>query len=87
MLVAFYQAAGGPGWHDDRNWNSPSAIGTWYGVRTDANGSVTELDLEDNGLSGTLTPRLGELAQLRRLVLEGTGSPEGFRPSWGTWAT
>ncbi len=83
VLVAFYQAAGGPGWHDDRNWNSPSAIGTWYGVRTDANGSVTELDLEDNGLSGTLTPRLGELAQLRRLVLEGNGITGRVPPELG----
>ena len=46
-------------------------ISEWYGVTTDGNGRVTELDLDGNQLSGEIPPELGNLANLTRLYLDG----------------
>ena len=83
VLVAFYTATGGPGWDQDGNWNSASAIGTWYGVETNSAGFVTELELDDNNLSGSLPARLGDLAQLERLVLDGNEISGRIPPELG----
>ena len=83
VLVAFYNATGGPGWDNDRNWNGVSAIGTWYGVTTNSAGFVTELSLEDNDLTGTLPAQLGNLAQLERLVLDGNRLSGRIPPELG----
>ena len=69
-LIAFYNATGGPGWQDNRDWNGVSSIGTWHGVDTNSDGFVTELSLPENNLTGTLPAQLGDLAHLRRLVLD-----------------
>ena len=71
VLIDLYNATGGAGWESSGNWNTPSRIGNWYGVETDAAGFVTELSLENNNLTGTLPAQLGNLAELRRLVLNG----------------
>ena len=68
-LVALYRATGGANWTDSTNWLSDAHIGKWYGVTTDIEGRVTGLDLGDNGLSGDLPPGLGNLANLRELLL------------------
>ncbi len=68
-LVALYHATGGAGWTDSANWLSDVHIGAWYGVATDADGRVIELDLAENGLSGELPPGLSNLASLRELLL------------------
>jgi len=68
-LVALYHATRGGGWTYSTNWLSDAHIGEWYGVATDADGRVIELDLGDNGLSGQLPARLGNLTNLRELLL------------------
>ena len=83
VLVALYNATGGSGWDQDRNWNSPSAIGTWYGVSTNSAGFVTELELDENNLTGSLPTQLGDLAQLERLVLDGNGISGPIPPELG----
>lgn len=83
VLIDFYSATGGAGWEVDRNWNSPNAIGTWYGVDTNAEGSVVELVLDDNNLTGTLPAGLGSLAELRRLVLDGNSLSGRIPPELG----
>ena len=84
ILVEFYNATGGPGWHQSRNWNSTSPIGSWYGVTTNYGGSVTELELDDNGLTGTLPARLADLPYLRRLVLDGNEISGPIPPELGS---
>ena len=70
-LVAFYHAAGGANWENNRNWLSSAPIGEWYGVTVDFNGRVVELSLYHNGLSGEIAPELGNLENLEALTLIG----------------
>ena len=76
-LVAFYNATGGPTWWNNENWLSNAPIHDWYGVNTNAEGRVTELDFSGssqfsggNNLSGHLPAELGNLADLQGLYLE-----------------
>ena len=69
ILVAFYNATDGPNWVNDTNWLTDAPLGDWHGVRADAAGRVTALELEENGLSGSMPSDLGRLAQLARLEL------------------
>lgn len=83
VLITLYNATGGPAWDEDRNWTTPSSIGTWYGVETNAQGFVTELVLDDNNLAGTLPGQLGDLAHLERLVLDGNEISGSIPPELG----
>ena len=72
-LVAFYNATGGSNWTDNTNWLSNGHIDEWYGVTTDDSGRVTELNLEENQLSGVIPSSLGDLTNLTRLNLNKNG--------------
>ena len=69
-LAALYQSTNGPNWSNRSNWLSDSPLGSWYGVSTDAQGRVTELNLAYNNLSGSIPPELGQLVRLKTLNLE-----------------
>ena len=68
-LIALYNAAGGPDWHDNSNWLSQKPFSTWFGVTTASNGCVTRLDLQNNNLTGSIPPELGSLPMLQSLDL------------------
>ena len=68
-LVALYNATDGGHWRNRTNWASDAPLASWYGVTTDSNGHVTELDLSDNQLSGALPADLADLEQLEALYL------------------
>ena len=68
-LVALYNATNGPNWKNNTNWLSDKPLGEWFGVTTDASGRVTELQLGDNRLTGTIPSSLGNLTNLRLLWL------------------
>ena len=69
-LVALYDATDGPDWENNTNWLSDEPLDEWYGVTTDfKNKRVTHLDLQDNKLSGELSPELGSLFNLKGLYL------------------
>ena len=68
-LVSLYQATDGTNWAQKDNWLSNASIATWYGVKTDDDGRVTELALAGNNLKGTL-PDLSALTQLTILALD-----------------
>ena len=69
-LTALYNSAGGASWTDKTNWRSPTEpLNTWFGVKVDGNGNVTELALPGNNLSGPLPAELGSLASLTTLDL------------------
>lgn len=75
-LIAIYNATDGPNWINNTNWNTAAPLDTWYGVKTNANGCVTVLDMNPintpnggNGLKGMLPNELGDLSQLQTLDL------------------
>ena len=68
-LVALYNATGGPNWTNNANWLTFAPISQWHGVTTDGNGRVTNLDLNDNLLTGTIPAQVGNLSKLQRLNL------------------
>ena len=63
-LEAFYDATGGAGWMESKNWKTSAPLGEWYGVTTDAAGRVTRLELTRNGLTGQIPAALGSLSNL-----------------------
>ena len=81
VLEAFYDATGGPGWTNRTNWKTSAALSEWYGVTTDGSGRVTELNLNDNGLTGPIPPVLVNLANLEVLYLW-TNDLTGPVPAW-----
>ena len=83
-LVALYNATDGPNWANNENWLTEAPLEDWYGVDTDASGRVVRLVLAGHfddevrvfvpfGLSGTLPPELGLLAELEVLDLQING--------------
>ena len=71
VLVALYNATGGPNWTNNTNWLTDAPMGQWHGVTTDVSGRVTQLDLDNNGLTGQLPPELDNLDKLELLALSG----------------
>ena len=66
-LVTLYHETNGPSWHSNMHWlNGP--VSTWHGI-TITNERVTVIDLNNNGLQGTLPEELGELTSLTTLDL------------------
>ena len=63
-LVALYNATDGANWTTNMNWSSEEPLSSWSGVTTNTDGRVTELDLDGNGLDGTLPAALGDLSEL-----------------------
>lgn len=69
VLVAIYNALRGRVWTNRTNWLSSLPLGAWHGVTVNSDGRVTGLDLRSNGLSGELPTELGDLVELKSLML------------------
>ena len=74
-LVALYNSTNGENWVNKSGWIVPGTVGDspcgWFGVACDA-GRVTELNLPGNGLEGVLPVEISNLAELKKLNLNGT---------------
>ena len=69
-LAALYESTNGTGWTISNGWlNNDVSLGRWYGVQTDSIGRVTTLDLNRNGLSGSIPSTLGLLQNLKKLSI------------------
>ena len=79
-LIALYKQTNGPNWKNKKNWSALAPLGEWYGVTTDADGRVTQLNLEDNDLSGLLPPTLSSLVNLKTLNLAANPGLSGPLP-------
>ncbi|HMN29269.1 MAG TPA: hypothetical protein PKE45_14055, partial [Caldilineaceae bacterium] len=82
-LVALYQATNGAGWVNRTNWLANSQVCTWFGV-TCVGGSVTQLRLQSNGLSGTIPATLADLTALNWLELQYNQLTGTIPPQLGT---
>ena len=79
ILVALYEATGGPGWEYSTNWLTDAPLDEWYGVSTDWVGRVVRLELDGRwdyergelvpSLKGPLPAEIGGLDNLRYLSL------------------
>ena len=68
-LVALFAATDGDNWVNNENWLSNAPLDRWHGVSTDGDERVTDLELFENELRGTIPPELARLANLTRLIL------------------
>ena len=68
VLVSLYNNTNGPGWAHQDGWLSSNTPCSWYGVTCEG-GHVQELYLDNNKLSGSIPPELGDLASLQELYL------------------
>ena len=69
MLVALYNATGGPNWTNNSNWLSNQPLSEWFGVTVDTTDRVEHLNLSSNNLRGTLPTGLAQLSNLKSLNL------------------
>ena len=80
-LIALYNATDGANWTDNTNWVTNAPVGQWYGVTTNGNGRVTEINLTRNQLKGEIPPELANLTNLKVLALGGN-ELTGTIPAW-----
>ena len=70
-LTALYHATNGDNWRNNTNWLTDAPLEDWDGVTTNGDGRVTELDFQENNLSGPMPPEIGNLVELTSLWLRG----------------
>ncbi|MGG7666711.1 T9SS type A sorting domain-containing protein [Dyadobacter sp. BHUBP1] len=71
-LISLYNSTNGPAWFQKAGWNPVGIPGDspcgWYGVTCEG-GRVTGLNLLQSGLDGSIPPAIGNLDQLKTLIL------------------
>ena len=86
-LEALYEATDGQSWTNNGNWLTDAPLGDWYGVTTNDDGRVVELNLGSNGLSGTLPGELGLMSELEILWLHRNELTGSIPPELGDLAS
>lgn len=83
-LISIYNSTNGALWTNKTGWNPSGSVGdspcSCYGV-TCMNNRVTELNLQNNGLRGTLPADIGNLSALVLLNLKGN-DPASWQGSY-----
>ena len=67
-LVALYNSTNGPNWSVTWDLNQPMT--TWFGLTFNGDGCIERMNLIQNGLSGSLPTEIGEVLNLKWLVLD-----------------
>ncbi len=70
ILILLYCATDGDNWTDNTGWGNSTLSDTWHGVKLDASNRVSELELSNNNLTGSIPAELGNLSNLERLYLD-----------------
>ena len=82
VLLALYEATGGPNWNRSDNWLTDAPLGNWYGVWHDGR-RFWGLGLHDNNLTGRIPEELGNLSALVVLKLDGNNLTGEIPPELG----
>ena len=84
-LSTFYDATNGRVWESTYTWMEDTPLGEWYGVKTNPEGRVTELELPSiqPSLSAEALSHLGDLSELEKLYLRYTVLSDGLPPEIG----
>lgn len=80
VLKALYDATNGDLWHDNTNWLSDEPVFLWTGLQLNEVGRVESIQLDGNGLIGTIPPQIQHLEDLESLHL-GDNNLEGLFPT------
>ncbi|CAN0241915.1 unnamed protein product, partial [Ascophyllum nodosum] len=63
ILVKLYWSTNGDNWDRRDGWlDNTLNLGSWFGVKTNDEGRVVELNLSSNNLRGAIPPDLGKLS-------------------------
>jgi Leucine-rich repeat (LRR) protein len=85
-LIALYNSTGGDSWTNNSGWDvnaSPCDVtNDWYGITIEG-GEVTYLYLQNNNLTGSIPPEIGNLTGLIRLYLYGNNLSGSIPPEIG----
>lgn len=82
-LMALYHTTNGDQWKNHTGWGSLQPLNEWYGVTTDIEGHVVELNLNNNQLSGELPIEIGNLIHLKTLSLSKNNLSGNMPPEIG----
>ncbi len=69
VLEELYDSLGGSNWTTNTNWKTDARLNTWHGVTTNAAERVVRLELQANGLTGSIPASIGRLRTLEYLNL------------------
>jgi Leucine-rich repeat (LRR) protein len=79
-VVDLYNSTNGDHWNSKNNWLTKKPLGTWYGIEVRKN-RVFKIYLPINNLTGTIPASIGNLTELRHLVLSESPFLKGPIPS------
>ena len=79
-LIAMYNAMGGASWNHNSNWCSDLPVTQWYGVYTADGVHVARINLDNNNLSGSIPPEIGNFSCLEILVIGDSPNLTGSIP-------
>ena len=70
-LMDIYNNTAGANWNSNTNWGDTAVpFNQWYGITADANDVVTQINLNNNNLSGTIPSSIGNFSSLEKLYLQ-----------------
>jgi Leucine-rich repeat (LRR) protein len=71
ILKQIFSSMNGNNWKENAGWTSSSDYCSWFGVGCNAIGDVVKLNLENNGLTGTVPKLIFQFSSVRELNLQG----------------
>jgi hypothetical protein len=82
LAVLFYRTRGGNLWNLKQGWlSSNSVCSGWHGINCNGSGKVTEIELVQNSLVGSLPTELGILTALTSITIMNSYELTGSLPS------